>query len=241
MRNSRISATQRYAAPRSATQRAASRLRASRRIASLRFAAQRLAALRTATQRPADLRRAPQRAASHRIVIREGNAMELFRRSPETDTMVRYLAASPKGTQITYADLGKAAGIAVTARTPKVTSARLILERDHAQVWAAVAPGVGLRRLNDVEIAELLPRWHLRGARNRVRRGSEQATIVEVQALDIDEQARFACASIQASLAADALSRATFGRLAKVARGNANDLPAFNAVEWAISLTKRKS
>lgn len=161
-----------------------------------------------------------------------------FQLSETTASLVRFLAAMPKGEQIDYPKLSETAGVPISSRSATLISARRLLERDHNQVWICVQPRIAIRRLNDAEIADRLPRWWLRGARSKLKRGGEQADVVELAALDIDQQARFAIDSIQRELAFNSLSKATRARMERVARGNSNDLPAFTAVEWAIALTR---
>jgi hypothetical protein len=162
-----------------------------------------------------------------------------FELSEQTAALVRYLHPMEKGLLIKYAELSKNLGFLIDARNPKLTYARKILQRQHNAVWICVAPRVGIKRLTDVEIAERLPTWWLKGARSKLKRGSAQADAVELQALDVNQQARFAVDSIQAELAHSALSKATRRRMEKVARGTSNDLPSFTAVEWAINLAPR--
>jgi hypothetical protein len=163
-----------------------------------------------------------------------------FQRSELTSTIVRYLAALEKEATVTYTELSKLLQTGVSSTNGHVLSARRILERDHAAVWGCV-PSVGLRRLNDAEIAARQNNWYLLGARNKLKGGARQADVVEIEHLDITQQARFATDSIIRELARDALSRATQRRVEKVARGTANDLPAFNAIEWMISLSPRRN
>jgi hypothetical protein len=163
--------------------------------------------------------------------------MKPFERSEITSALVRYLAGHDKGTRLTYPELTDIVGVQVTARRSNLTYARRILERDQAQVWACVAPGIGVQRLTDREIAERQRSWYLSGARNKLRAAARQATVVEIEELDINQQARFATDGIIREIAADALARATQRRVEKVARGSSNDLPSFNAVEWMISLS----
>jgi hypothetical protein len=162
-----------------------------------------------------------------------------FELSEETAQIVRYLREQEKGAVITYDDLSTRVGLALRSNHPRVIYARLMLERDHNQVWICVRPKIGLRRLNDVEIAERLPGFWLNGARSKLTRGSKQADVVEMTALDIDQQTRFSVDCIQRELASESLSKATRRRMEKVARGTSNDLPAFTAVEWAISLSPK--
>jgi hypothetical protein len=167
--------------------------------------------------------------------------MKPFERSTTTDDLIRYLAPHDKGTSIGYDELTKVAGIEVTARTGYLISARKVLERDHAQVWVCIAPGLCLYRLNDAEIVDRQRMWFLAGARNKLAAGARQADVVELDHLDLQQQARFATGSIIREIAREALARATLRRVEKVARGSSNDLPAFNAVEWMISLSPRRS
>lgn len=164
---------------------------------------------------------------------------ELFKRSEETEQIVNYLRLNDKGAIVAYADLTKLIGRKVMANTAKLISARTILQRDHNQVWICIKPGVGLKRLTDLEIAERLPTFWLNGARSKLNRGGNQAEVVELRQLDVDQQTRFGVDCIQRELAFDALSRATRRKMEKVARGTSNDLPAFTAVEWAISLSPK--
>ena len=162
-----------------------------------------------------------------------------FELSKETEALVNYLRALDKGALATYRELTKIAEIPVKSNTPKLIHARRKLLRDHNQVWICVKPHVGLRRLNDAEIAEHLRVWWIPGARNKLKNGGNQADVIEVNKLDIDQQSRFAVDSIQRQLAFEALSKATLRRMERIARGTSNDLPAFTAVEWAISLSPK--
>lgn len=162
-----------------------------------------------------------------------------FQLSEETTRLVHYLRSLEKGETVEYAELSKLVGVQVDARHGKLTYARRILERDHSAVWICLRPKVGIRRLTDVEIAERLPTWWLNGARNKLRRGGDQSEVVELKALDIDQQTRFAVDVLQQQLAFDALSKASRRKLEKVSRGNSNDLPTFSAVEWAFHLSPR--
>jgi hypothetical protein len=167
--------------------------------------------------------------------------MKAYERSEVTSSLVRYLSQHDKGTRIPYDELTKVAGISVTSRTTYLTSARKILERDHAQVWICIMPKVCIYRLNDPEIADRQRNWFLYGARNKLVAGSRQADVVELDNLDLTQQARFATDSIIREIAGEALARATRRKVEKVARGSSNDLPSFNAVEWMISLSPRRA
>jgi hypothetical protein len=163
-----------------------------------------------------------------------------FQLSEETAKLVRFLKAFNKGDQVTYSELSTAAGVVINSRSAKLISARRLLEQHDNQVWVCVQPCIAVRRLTDAEIAARLPNWWLRGARSKLKRGGEQSEVVEMQELDIDQQARFAVDCIQRELAFNSLSKMTRNRMERVARGNSNDLPAFTAVEWAISLSPRR-
>jgi hypothetical protein len=164
-----------------------------------------------------------------------------FQRSELTAGLIRYLGQFDKGERITYADLSRGVGAEITSRSVYLVSARRILERDHNAVWCCLAPKVGVWRLTDPEIAARQRTWYLLGARNKLRNGAKQADVVEIELLDIDQQGRFATDSILRELARDALSKTTQRRIEKVARGTSNDLPAFNAIEWMITLSPRRS
>jgi len=164
-----------------------------------------------------------------------------FERSKLTQRLVDALRAFEKGQQITYEELSKLVKAEVDARTPKLRSARFILERDHAQVWLAVPPGIGLRRADDPEIATRLRSWWIAGARRKLDRGGEQSGTVDVTLLNKEEQARFGVDSLQRELAFRALGIPSRRQLEKVASGSSNDMPALTAVEWAISLMPKKS
>jgi hypothetical protein len=163
--------------------------------------------------------------------------MKRFERSEETQRMVAYLREFEKGAQVPYDELSRIIGHKISAKYARLVYARKILQRDHNAVWICVTPGIGVRRLNDVEIAERLQPWWMRGARSKLRRAAKEIDVVDTQALDIDQLARFGVDCIQRELAFNSLSRATRNRMEKVARGTSNDLPAFNIVEWAINLT----
>jgi hypothetical protein len=163
----------------------------------------------------------------------------MFQQSDETAALVRYLAQHEKGTMVRYAELSRVAKIKIESTTPRLRTARHILVERHAQVWDCVRPNVGLRRLDDREVAELIKPRFIGGARRKLKRGGSHADVVEVERLDKEEQARFALDCIQRELGLSALSKATATRIGKMARGSSNDLPAFNVVEWAISLTPK--
>jgi len=160
-----------------------------------------------------------------------------FELSDQSEQLIRYLRALEKGMTVTYAELSKLVGKRLNAASTSYI--RFVLQRDNNQVWVCIKPSVGLRRLNDVEIAERLPKWWLNGARNKLSRGGKQADVVELKELNIDEQTRFSVDCIQRELAIEALSKATRRKMEKVARGTSNDLPAFTAIEWAISLSPK--
>jgi hypothetical protein len=165
--------------------------------------------------------------------------MAMFERSKTTEMLINYLKSHDKETRIGYDELTRLTDLRVTARTTNLITARKVLEREHAQVWVCIAPGLGVYRLTDAEIVERQRRWFLAGARNKLEAGAKQAEAVELDALDLQQQARFASGSIIREIAREALARATLRRVEKVSRGSGNDLPAFNAVEWMISLSPR--
>jgi hypothetical protein len=162
-----------------------------------------------------------------------------FTRSPLTERLVKYLSGFDKGTQIDYVELSRITGEKINSRTANLAYARKLLESEHRQVWIAVR-NEGVKRCNDKEIAERLPTWHLRGARGKLNRGGKQAHVVELQHLDVNEQARFGVHVLQQQLASNALSRSTHNKLARSSRGTSNDLPSFNVLEWALPLSTPK-
>jgi hypothetical protein len=163
----------------------------------------------------------------------------MFTQSERTASLVRFLREFPKGAEVTYVEMLKHVGGNQRFNSGSTSYVRRILEREHNQVWVAQRPDVGLRRLTDAEIADRLPTWHLNGARRKLRRGGQQAEVVDIDALDIDARARFAVDSLQRELAAQSLSRAARNKLVKISRGSSQDLPAFTAVEWAFSLSRK--
>jgi hypothetical protein len=167
--------------------------------------------------------------------------MPRFSRSELTGSLIRFLSQHDKGDRVGYEELSRIAGIKIHSTQANLIYARRILEQDHNAVWGCIQPHIGLLRLNDAQIADRQRSWFLKGARNKLSRGAREAEVVEIAELDIDRQARFATDSIIRELARDALSKATQQRISKVARGSSNDLPSFNAVEWMISLSPRRS
>jgi alkylated DNA nucleotide flippase Atl1 len=169
--------------------------------------------------------------------------MDLFKRSEETNRIVGFLRMLDKGAEITYREISEHVGAPLSSRTAKLIYARVILQRDHNAVWICVRPNVGLRRLNDVEIADRLRPWWLKRARNGLRRAGDEVEVVDTSALNLDQMARFGVDCVQRELAFNSLSIATRNRMEKVARGTSNDLPSFNILEWAISFSppKRKA
>ena len=164
--------------------------------------------------------------------------MPAFEMKERTRKLVAYLRDVEKGTDITYRELTRHIGEPVDAKL--CNGARVILLRDFAAVFAAI-PKIGLRRLTDLETAELLPSFYLKGARNKLKRGGARAEVVDIRHLDVDQQVRFSVNCIQRELAMESLSKTTRKKMEKVARGTSNDLPAYTAVEWAISLSAPKS
>ena len=164
--------------------------------------------------------------------------MPAFEMKERTRKLVAYLRDVEKGTDITYRELTRHIGEPVDAKL--CNGARVILLRDFAAVFACI-PRIGLRRLTDLETAELLPSFYLKGARNKLKRGGARAEVVDIRHLDVDQQVRFSVNCIQRELAMESLSKTTRKKMEKVARGTSNDLPAFTAVEWAISLSAPKS
>jgi hypothetical protein len=166
--------------------------------------------------------------------------MALFERSAITDRLAQFLRAHDKGQSLSYKEISTATDCKVGPNSHHLRYARYILKRDHAQVWVAVKPGIGIERLTDQKIADRLPSWWLNGARRKLDRGGDESAIVEINNLTIDGQARFSVNSIQQQLALQSLSKPTWRHLEKVARGTSNDLPSFNILEWAFSLTPRR-
>jgi hypothetical protein len=162
-----------------------------------------------------------------------------FKLSDETAHLIRYLKTLEKGTMATYNELSNMVGIKLHSGHHKLTYARFVLTRDHNAVWICIKPRIGIKRLNDLEIAERLPAWWLNGARNKLTRSGNEVDIVDYKALDIDQQARFGVDCIQRELAFEALSKATRRKMERAARGTSNDLPSFTAIEWAISLSPK--
>jgi len=165
-----------------------------------------------------------------------------FQRSPLTERLLKYLSAFDKGTLIEYTELSKITGEKISSRTANLNYAKKLLEAEYRQVWIAVR-NVGVKRCTDIEIAERLPNFHLRGARGKLKRGGKQTHVVDLQQLNTNEQTKFGVHAMQQQLALDALSRAKYNQIAKSVRGTSNDLPAFNILEWALplSMPKKKS
>lgn len=161
------------------------------------------------------------------------NKFELSERTKQLVGLLRFI---DKGAEVTYTEMSRQVGSLINAKNS--VYARHILQRDHNAVFVC-NPTIGLRRLTDLEIAERLPGFWLNGARNKLVRGGAQADVVDMHHLDKDQQVSFSVSSIQRELAQEALSKATRRKMEKVARGTSNDLPAFTAVEWAISLSPK--
>lgn len=164
--------------------------------------------------------------------------MPSFVLTEQTEKLIAYLKMFDKGSRLSYRELSDAIGVPIKACDSHLASARKILQRDHHAVWIAVRPKVGIVRLNDAEIAERQDVWWMRTARSKLRRGGNQADAVDLGQLDTQQQVRFSVDCIQRDLAMQSLSKANRAKIEKVARGSSNDLPAFTAVEWAISLTR---
>jgi hypothetical protein len=159
-----------------------------------------------------------------------------FELSDLTRRIVACLKSHDKGARIDYQELSKLVGSKVDSTNHNLLYARLMLRRDHAQIWLPIKPHIGIRRLNDLEITEHIPQFFHNGARNKLNLGDKYRETVDIHQLDTDMQVRFSVDAIQAELALDALSKAQRRKIERVARGTSNDLPSFSAVEWAISL-----
>jgi len=167
-------------------------------------------------------------------------AKHKFELSQRTTSLINCLKVLEKGAELTYPELSRQVGFAVTSTLSNLTYARKALVRDHNSVWVPIRPRIGIRRLSDVEIAERHPGWWLRGSKNKLKNGTKEADVVDMALLSIDEQCKFSVSVIQNNMAQETLNKKTTNRLEKVARGSSNDLPAFTAVEWAISLSPKK-
>src|SRR4029077_7273901 len=160
---------------------------------------------------------------------------KVFKRSPLTDRLVKYLSSFEKGTQIGYDELSRVVGQTVTSRSTNLNYAKKLLQKEHAQVWVAVR-NEGIKRCTDRDMAERQPNWFIRGAGRKLKRSGKEARVVDLKQLPLDEQSKFGVHCLQQQLAGQALSRQAHTRLAKVARGTSNDLPQFNILEWALPL-----
>jgi hypothetical protein len=160
-----------------------------------------------------------------------------FKRSAATEALVRYLAAFEMGTQLSYAELTNAAGEEITPRSGKLRSATHILMASHGQVWVLVPPQIGVRRLNDSEIAARFASLHMNGARHKLKHGTTLAEQVDARQLGKNEQVKFSVDCIQRELGLQALSKSARRDLERIARGSSNELPKFNILEWAVSLS----
>jgi hypothetical protein len=167
--------------------------------------------------------------------------MPRFVRSALSLRLIRYLQMFEKETMITYEELTTHMESPITSDIYAVQSARNGLLRDYNQVWLPVRPKIGLRRANDREIAERVRDFWLPTSRRKLVRGRRQSVAVDRNHLTGDQKTLLAANVIQAELAMQSLSRATEQRLVKVASGSSNDLPAFNAHEWAITLMPRRN
>jgi hypothetical protein len=161
---------------------------------------------------------------------------KLFELSELTRSIVAFLKTQDKGVRVDYRELSRIVGSKVESTNHNLLYARMILRRDHAQIWLPIRPRIGVRRLNDLEITEHIPQFFHNGARNKLNLGDKFRETVDLHQLDSDMQVRFSVDAIQAELALDALSKAQRRKIERVARGTSNDLPSFNAIEWAISL-----
>jgi glutamyl-tRNA reductase len=164
--------------------------------------------------------------------------MPLFRRSELTDAIVRYLCGFDEGGIVNYNELSRIVGVKITSASSHLASAKRILRDEFSQIWRAV-PNIGVRRLNHTQSAEALRKERLARARRQIAVGGKEANTVETSQLDIDTQARFRADCIVREYAAQLLSSTMRKRLDRVSRGTSNDLPSFNATEWAISLSPR--
>ncbi len=164
----------------------------------------------------------------------------MFELSETTQKLVRYLQAHEKGQLVPYRELTKTAGISISSTSPNLSYARIILLRDHNQVWMAIRPKVGIQRLTDAEMAEHLSIVRISRARKQLKRGGHEGDAVERSELDKEQQARFGVLSIQRQIAFEGLSKAAYRKLERVARGSSNDLPAFNIIEWAFPLMTKE-
>lgn len=109
--------------------------------------------------------------------------MELnFRRSPETEALVRALRSLAKGESLTDGELSLQVGFDVTQYEPRVSTAREILWREGSGTVERI-PKVGYVKLLDTAVVnETAPRAR-RKLQNAARRGATKLAGVEYDAL----------------------------------------------------------
>ena len=167
--------------------------------------------------------------------------MARFERSELTKSLVRYLAEDEKGARVPHVELSQAVGAAINSRhaclirpaaSSNGTQIRSGVAFRRCRRLAAERPGdrAASTRLVFVPCPQSTERGRVAGRCS-----------VHLDHLNVDEQSRFAVSSIIREVAREALSKAVHRRVEKVARGTSNDLPSFNAVEWMISLSPRRS
>ncbi len=110
----------------------------------------------------------------------------LFAQNSETQKLVAILSEMSIGEVLSFADLTKRAGFAVSSGMPSYQSARRILVRDYRIITEGVR-GVGVQRLDGSGMVQRGGRL-MRGIRRRAKRGAQEMDVALMQNLNRNDQ-----------------------------------------------------
>lgn len=115
-------------------------------------------------------------------------------RSLHASKLIEHLKALPEGTEVSYAELGRVAGVDVDTRSPRgwaaLWSARRYLESTTGAVWECLVGQRRIKRLNSTERVRTVDR-NLEAIGRRVRRTARRAATVDLNALPESDRTAF--------------------------------------------------
>jgi hypothetical protein len=148
----------------------------------------------------------------------------MFQMSADTRFLVQRLSKASVGDLITYEDLSREVGKAVSGSFSALTSARRALLRDQQRVFDVVT-GKGLKRLNDIEIVATGERTSQR-IRRTARRGVRTLTAVaDFSSLPREYQMRHTAAVSIFGVIAEMSTHNGIAKVEKIAENMAAPLP----------------
>lgn len=147
-----------------------------------------------------------------------------FQLSADTRFLVQRLQKATVGETVTYEQLGQEVGKPVVGGMPALQSAKRVLRRDFEMVFAAIH-GVGLKRLNDVEIVGTAASTSKK-LRRTAQRGVQTLTAVsDFSKLPREEQMRHSASLSIFGAVAEMNREPSIRKIEKVAEAQRGELP----------------